>query len=192
VKRVCVFSGSRPGSREEYADGARALGQELVRQGIGLVYGGASVGLMGVVADAVLRANGEVIGVLPKVLVDREVAHLKLTKLHLVGSMHERKQLMSELSDGFVAMPGGYGTLDELFEILTWAQLGIHAKPIALFDVAGFWGPLGALLEHMVREGFIPDDQLALLMKEADPRALLAKMKAWTPPVLGPKWVPKA
>jgi uncharacterized protein (TIGR00730 family) len=106
--------------------------------------------------------------------------------------MHERKQLMSELSDGFIAMPGGYGTLDELFEILTWAQLGIHAKPIALFDVAGFWEPLEALLEHAVREGFIPDDQLALLMKDADPSALLARMKAWTPPVLGPKWAPRA
>ncbi len=192
MKRVCVFSGSRPGAREAYAEGARALGAELVRQGIGLVYGGASVGLMGVVADAVLRAKGEVVGVLPKVLVDREVAHLQLTKLHFVGSMHERKQLMSELSDGFIAMPGGYGTLDELFEILTWAQLGIHAKPIALFDVAGFWEPLEALLEHAVREGFIPDDQLALLMKDADPSALLARMKAWTPPVLGPKWAPRA
>jgi uncharacterized protein (TIGR00730 family) len=147
---------------------------------------------MGVVADAVLRARGEVVGVLPKVLVDREVAHLALTKLHVVGSMHERKQLMAELSDGFIAMPGGYGTLDELFEILTWAQLGIHAKPIALFDVAGFWGPLQALLEHMVREGFIPEDQLALLMKDADPGALLARMKSWTPPVLGPKWAPRA
>jgi uncharacterized protein (TIGR00730 family) len=189
VKRVCVFSGSRPGVRDEYAAMARALGEELVRRGVGLVYGGASVGLMGVVANAVMAAGGEVIGVLPKVLVDREVAHPKLTKLHVVGSMHERKQLMSELSDGFVAMPGGYGTLDELFEIVTWAQLGIHAKPVALYDVRGFWAPLLTMVEHAVAEGFVPEDQRALLLVEREPARLLDVMASWTPPQLGPKWV---
>jgi len=156
---------------------------------MGLVYGGASVGLMREAADAALAAGGEVIGVIPRALVDREVAHEGLTELRVVATMHERKATMSELSDGFVALPGGFGTLDELFEILTWAQLGIHAKPVGLADAARFWDPLAHLLRHMVDEGFIPEDQLGLLLVDADPTALLAKMSAWHMPTLGPKWV---
>ena len=181
MQRVCVFTGSRPGNRPAYAEAARALGSAIARRGGGLVYGGASVGVMREIADAVLAAGGEVIGVIPRALVDREVAHHGLTELRVVGTMHERKQLMSELCDGFIAMPGGYGTLDELFEILTWAQLGIHGKPIGLVNVTGFWDPLIALVEHMAKEGFIPEDQLALLLTETDPDALLTRMDSRCP-----------
>ncbi len=189
MRRVCVFSGSRPGSRPEYAAAARALGGEIARRGFGLVYGGASVGTMRDVADATLEAGGEVIGVIPHALAAREVAHHGLTELRVVDTMHTRKATMAELSSGFVALPGGFGTLDELFEIVTWAQLGIHDKPIGLVNVVGFWDPLLALLEHMVTEGFVPEDQRALLLVDADPAALLWKMEAWTPPALGDKWV---
>jgi uncharacterized protein (TIGR00730 family) len=189
MRRVCVFCGSRPGARPEYVAAAKALGEAIARQGAGLVYGGASVGVMREIADAALAVGGEVIGVIPRALVDREVAHHGLTELRVVDTMHVRKATMAELSDGFVALPGGFGTLDELFEILTWAQLGMHAKPVGLVNVCGFWEPLVRLLEHMVKEGFIPEDQLGLLLVENDPRALLAKMKGWTPPVLGPKWI---
>ena len=184
-----MFSGSRPGSRPEYAAAARALGTEAVRSGLGLVYGGASVGTMREVADAALAAGGEVIGVIPRGLAEREVAHHGLTQLHVVDTMHTRKAMMADLSDGFVALPGGYGTLDELFEILTWAQLGMHGKPIGLVNVCGFWDPLLAMVDHMVKEGFVPEDQLALLLVDADPGALLWKMRAWVPPVLGRKWI---
>jgi uncharacterized protein (TIGR00730 family) len=141
------------------------------------------------VADAVLASGGEVIGVIPRALADREVAHHGLTELRVVDSMHVRKATMAELSDGFVALPGGFGTLDELFEILTWAQLGIHDKPVGLVDVCGFWKPLVALVEHMVREGFIPDDQLALMLVDPDGASLLARMTSWVAPALGPKWM---
>ncbi len=153
------------------------------------MYGGASVGVMREIADSVLAAGGEVIGVIPRALVDREVAHHGLTELRIVETMHVRKATMAELSDGFVALPGGFGTLDELFEILTWAQLGIHRKPVGLVNVRGFWRPLIALVEHMVKEGFIPEDQLALLLAESDPSALLGRMEGWVPPALGPKWI---
>lgn len=156
---------------------------------MGLVYGGASVGLMRDAADAALAAGGEVIGVIPRSLVDREVAHTGLTDLRVVGTMHERKALMHELSDGFIALPGGFGTLDELFEIVTWSQLGLHAKPVGLLDVESFWTPLSELVQHMVDEGFIPADQLALLLRDADVASLLGRMNAWTPPALGPKWI---
>jgi uncharacterized protein (TIGR00730 family) len=189
MRRVCVFSGSRPGSRPEYGAAARALGGAIARGGMGLVYGGASVGVMREIADAALSAGGEVIGVIPRALVDREVAHHGLTELRVVDTMHVRKATMAELSDGFVALPGGFGTLDELFEILTWAQLGMHRKPVGLVNVCGFWDPLVGLVHHMVKEGFVPEDQLALLLVEAEPGALLAKMAGWTPPVLGPKWI---
>jgi len=189
MKRVCVFSGSRPGSRPEYAGAARALGRAIVERGWGLVYGGASVGVMREVADATLAAGGEVIGVIPRALVDREVAHHGLTELRVVDTMHVRKATMVELSDAFVALPGGFGTLDELFEILTWAQLGMHGKPVGLVNTCGFWGPLVTMVEHMVTEGFVPEDQLQLLLVEADPAMLLLKMASWTPPRLGPKWV---
>jgi uncharacterized protein (TIGR00730 family) len=186
---VCVFSGSRPGIRPEYANAARALGATVARAGLALVYGGASVGLMREVADATLAAGGSVIGVIPRSLVDREVAHPSLTELRVVGTMHERKATMAELSDGFVALPGGFGTLDELFEILTWSQLGLHAKPIALLDAAAFWAPLARLVDHMVTEGFVPEDQVPLLLRHEDPRVLIEQMRAWTPPKLGRKWI---
>jgi uncharacterized protein (TIGR00730 family) len=172
----------------EYTTAARALGEALVQQGSGLVYGGASVGVMREIADTVLAHGGEVIGVIPRALVDREVAHHGLTELRVVESMHVRKATMAELSDGFVALPGGFGTLDELFEILTWAQLGIHGKPVGLVDTLGFWQPLLALVDHMIAEGFIPPDQRGLMLVDGDPEALLQRMASWTPPVLGPKW----
>jgi len=189
MHRACVFSGSRPGGRAEYGEAARLLGRALARRGTGLVYGGASVGVMREVADAALGGGGEVIGVIPRALVDREVAHDGLTELRVVDTMHTRKATMAELSDGFIALPGGFGTLDELFEILTWAQLGIHHKPIGLVDTCGFWQPLLVMVRHMVAEGFIPADQEALLLVADEPEALLTRMEGWTPPTLGPKWV---
>src|SRR4051812_49148308 len=150
--RVCVFCGSNPGARPEYAAAARAVGRALAERGRGLVYGGGNVGLMGVCADAALAAGGEVIGVIPDALQTAEVAHGGLTRLHVVRTMHERKALMADLSDAFAALPGGFGTLDELFEILTWAQLGIHAKPVAILNVAGFFDPLLAMLDHQTAE----------------------------------------
>jgi hypothetical protein len=191
MKRVCVFTGSRPGSKPDYLEGAEALGKVLASSGIGLVYGGASVGAMRAVADSVLAAGGEAIGVIPRALVDKEVAHHGLTKLHVVATMHERKAMMSDLADGFIALPGGFGTLDELFEIVTWSQLGMHGKPIGLLDVAGFWGPLTVFLDHVVKEGFVPEDQLALLLRESDPRVLIEKMRTWKVPALGKKWIDK-
>jgi uncharacterized protein (TIGR00730 family) len=164
LRRLCVFCGSASGVRPEYADVARELGTTLAERGVGVVYGGASVGLMGVVAEAVLAAGGEAIGVIPQALVDREVAHSGLSELHVVGSMHERKALMAGLADAFVALPGGIGTLEELFEVFTWRQLGLHDKPIALLDVAGYWAGLAAFLEHAEAEGFLrPGHRRALL-----------------------------
>jgi uncharacterized protein (TIGR00730 family) len=189
MRRVCVFCGSRPGSRSDYGAAARELGGAIARSGLGLVYGGASVGVMREIADAVLRANAEVVGVIPRALVDREVAHHGLTELRVVETMHARKAMMAELSDGFIALPGGFGTLDELFEILTWAQLGMHRKPVGLLNVCGFWDPLVSLVQHMVTEGFVPEDQLALLLVETDPSVLLTKMASWVAPALGPKWI---
>jgi uncharacterized protein (TIGR00730 family) len=173
---------------------AQALGCELARRGLGLVYGGASRGLMGVVADAALAAGGEVIGVLPRGLFVREVAHQGLTELFEVGSMHERKALMAQLSDGFIALPGGYGTCDELFETVTWAQVGIHQKPVGLLDVNDYFATLLAFVAHASDEGFIPAAQIGLLLKETDPAALLDAFARYqspaattsppTPPVL--------
>jgi uncharacterized protein (TIGR00730 family) len=188
MHRICVFSGSNLGVRPEYQRVAYALGQELVSRGLGLVYGGASVGLMGVVADAVLAAGGEVIGVLPRGLFRREVPHRHLTELREVGSMHERKALMADLADGFIALPGGYGTFDELFEIITWAQLGLHSKPIGLLDVADYFAPLLALIAHAAKEGFIPPTHTKLLLQAEDPITLLNRFEAYTPSVLSTKW----
>lgn len=168
--RVCVFCGSSPGKRPEYLEAARELGSTLAEWGIGLVYGGSSVGSMGVIADAALAAGGEVVGVIPRTLVEREVAHHGLTELHVVESMHDRKALMTQLSDAFVALPGGHGTLDELFEALTWSQLGIHDKPIALLNVAGYWDPLLAMMERASEEGFLrPADRERLLVMSTLP-----------------------
>src|SRR5882724_9973312 len=163
LRRVCVFCGSKHGARAEYTAAARAMGRTLVAEGIDLVYGGGAVGLMGEVADAVLDASGEVIGVIPGHMAGREIAHFGLTDLRVVGSMHERKALMYQLSDGFVALPGGLGTLEELFEITTWSQLGLHAKPTGLLDVAGYYSPLVAFLDQLVSEGFVSRRHRGLL-----------------------------
>lgn len=188
MRRICVFAGSNPGGRPEYAEMARLLGHELAARSLGLVYGGSSVGLMRVVADAALAKGGEVIGVLPRGLFRREVAHTDLTELREVGSMHERKALMADLSDGFIALPGGYGTFDELFEITTWAQIGIHSKPVGLLDVADYFAPLMAMVQHAVAEGFVPEHHARLLLREADPATLLDRFAAYTPPASPWKW----
>jgi uncharacterized protein (TIGR00730 family) len=179
LRRVCVFCGSKHGVRPEYTEAARAMGSALAAGGIGLVYGGGSIGLMGVVADAVLAASGEVIGVIPDHMSDREIAHYGVTDLRVVGSMHERKALMYELSDGFVALPGGLGTLEELFEITTWSQLGLHEKPTGLLDVAGFYTPLVRFLDQLVTEGFVAERHRRLLRVAEKPAALLEQLAAF-------------
>ncbi|XVX19992.1 TIGR00730 family Rossman fold protein [Actinomycetota bacterium] len=185
---VCVFCGSSPGNDPAYLEAASALGRELAGRGIRLVYGGASVGLMGAVADAALAAGGEVVGVIPSHLWDAEVGHAGLTDLHVTASMHERKALMAELSEGFIAMPGGFGTLEEVVEILTWGQLGLHHKPIGFLDTAGFYEPLMRFVDHAVGEGFIRAQHLSLFHRGADPAALLDAMATWEPTTV-PKWV---
>ena len=177
-----MFCGSREGARPEYAAGARALGEALARRGIELVYGGGSVGLMGVLADAVLRAGGRVTGIIPGPLATRELAHPGVTELRVVGSMHERKATMAELADGFIALPGGLGTLEELLEVLTWAQLGIHQKPVGVLDHAGYYDALRRLLAHGVTEGFIAPEHAALLRFGATPGELLDFFASWQPP----------
>jgi len=189
MHRICVFSGSNTGKRQEYQQAARDLGQELVARGLGLVYGGASVGLMGVIADTVLAGGGEVIGVIPRALFRREVAHEHLTTLHEVGSMHERKALMADLSDGFIALPGGFGTFDELFEITTWAQLGLHTKPIGLLNVAGYFTPLLTMVSHAVTEGFIPPDHEHILLNSTSPADLLDSFAVFVPLSDQSKWL---
>jgi uncharacterized protein (TIGR00730 family) len=159
VKSLCVYCGSSTGNDPEYANEARAFGTEMARRGMTLVYGGGNVGLMGVLADAVLAGGGKVIGVIPRQLVDREVAHKGLTELQVVDTMHQRKTRMFELSDGFVALPGGFGTLDEMFEMLTWAQLGLHDYPCAFVDIRGYYSKLRGMMEHMVSEGFVREAQ---------------------------------
>ena len=189
MKRVCVFAGSAAGARAEYAEVARTLARALVARGLGLVYGGASVGLMGVLADAVLAAGGTAIGVIPRPLAARELAHSGLTELRVVESMHERKAVMASLSDGFVALPGGLGTLEETFEILTWIHLGIHRKPIGVLNAAGYWSPLRTLLEHAAREGFVAPEASRLLLFADTPDALLDGLAAWRPPPSVPPWL---
>ena len=179
---VCVFSGSSPGARPEYAGSARMLGEELADRGIRLVYGGASVGLMAEVADAALARGGTVVGVIPRNLVEREVAHSGLSDLHVTDSMHERKALMADLSSGFVALPGGYGTLEEFAEVLTWSQLGLQHKPCGLLNVAGFYTPLLTFLDHAVDEQFIRAESRDLVLAGVEPAGLLDALAAWTPP----------
>lgn len=186
--RLCVFCGSSPGARPAYLDAARALGVTLARAGVGLVYGGARVGLMGAVADAALDAGGEVIGVIPQALVEKEVAHGGLTDLRVVASMHERKALMAELADGFIALPGGLGTYEELFEVWTWAQLGLHGKPVALLDVEEFYAPLVAFLDHATEERLVRSEHRSMLLRETDPARLIAQMVAYRAPVVR-KWL---
>ena len=173
MKRVCVFCGSSAGGRPSYREAAAQLGRSLAERRIGLVYGGASVGLMGILADAVLHAGGSVVGVIPQALAKQEVVHDGLTALRIVGSMHERKAVMADLSDGFIALPGGMGTLDELFEMVTWAQLGLHRKPCGLLDVEGYFAPLLAFLDHAVKERFVKETHRALLLVAAEPQVLL-------------------
>jgi hypothetical protein len=189
VERVCVFCGASSGRRPAYAEAAGAFGATLARRGIGLVYGGGRVGLMGAVADGALAAGGEAIGVIPQELVDRELAHGGLTQLHVVGSLHERKALMAELADAFVALPGGFGTLDELMEQLTWAQLGLHAKPVGLLDVEGYWVQLVALARHATEEGFVREGDLAAIAVGDDGDLLLDRLaRTAAQPARRAKW----
>ena len=188
MKSVCVYCGSNAGAKPAYAQAARALGARIAGEGLALVYGGGNVGLMGQVADAVLDAGGEVIGVIPRHLVEWEVAHRGVSELVVVDSMHARKQRMFELADAFVALPGGFGTLDEMFEMLTWRQLGLGHKPCAFLDVAGFWQPLVAMLDTMVRERFLHADQRNDLWHGENIDALFAWMRDYTP-AQADKWL---
>ena len=187
--RVCVFCGASSGRSPAYAHAARAFGEVVAQRGLGLVFGGGRVGLMGTVADAALAAGGEVIGVMPSALVGRELAHEGLTELHVVETLHERKALMAELSDGFVALPGGFGTLDELMEQLTWSQLGLHDKPVGLLDVEGYWEPLVAFARHATAEGFVRERDLAAIAIASDGGGLLDRLERMTrEPRPRPKW----
>lgn len=186
LRRVCVYSGSTPGGDPVYAAAATALGRLLAERGIGIVYGGGRAGLMGAVADAALAAGGEVIGVLPRMLDEREIGHRGLTELRVVDSMHERKAEMAALSDAFVALPGGLGTLEELVEAATWTQLRIHSKPVGLLDVARYWQELEALLDHAVREGFLRPQNRGLVVRSSDPALLLDALASWELPALAP------
>jgi uncharacterized protein (TIGR00730 family) len=189
-KRLCVFCGSSHGANPIYAEAAKNAGAELARRGIGLVYGGGNVGLMGVIADAVLAAGGDVIGVIPEALMAKEVGHRGLPDLLVVKTMHERKALMAEMSDGFVALPGGIGTFEEFFEIATWAQLGLHAKPCALLNVNGFYDPLLRLIDHAIEEHFVKPKQRDHVIVETDFSALLDRMARHDVPH-EPKWIGK-
>lgn len=181
LKRICVFCGSSVGSRPAYAAAARELGRTLAERGLGIVFGGGKVGLMGVLADAALEAGGEAIGVIPEALVAREIGHNGLTKLHVVRSMHQRKTLMADLADAFIALPGGYGTFEEFFEAVTWTQLGIHQKPCGLLNVDGYYDALLALLGRAVTDGFVREANRALVLDAPDVPMLLQKLEAFRP-----------
>ncbi|SMG46879.1 LOG family protein [Paraburkholderia susongensis] len=187
MKSVCVYCGSSSGAKPLYEQAARAFGRALVQAELSLVYGGGKVGLMGVIADTVMAEGGRAIGVIPELLVDKEVGHNGLTELHVVPDMHQRKKMMAELSDAFVAMPGGAGTLEELFEVFTWAQLGYHGKAVALLNTGNFYDPLIQLLQHTVDEGFMRQTYLDMLQVDADPVALIAKLQRYQPPARD-KW----
>ncbi len=191
MKSICVYCGSSVGASEVYAAGARALAQQMVEDNIALVYGGGNVGLMGIIASEVMRLGGEATGVIPKALLDKELGHHGLTRLHIVKDMHERKAMMAELSDGFIAMPGGMGTLEELFEVLTWAQLGFHYKPIGLLNVSGFYDNLIAFIDHLVSQRFLTAEQALLMMHEADPAELVQRFKTFKPSYIN-KWADKS
>ncbi|HSL58378.1 MAG TPA: TIGR00730 family Rossman fold protein [Acidimicrobiales bacterium] len=191
LRRVCVFCGSSSGSRRDYEDATVALGRLLVERDIGLVYGGAAVGLMGVLADSVLSGGGEVIGVIPEALVAKEIAHEGLTELRVVASMHERKAVMAELADAFIALPGGYGTFEETFEMITWTQLGLHDKAVGLLDVEGFFSSLAAFLDHAVAEGFVREPHRDLVVSDDDPVRLLDRLAQFEAPAV-PKWIERS
>jgi uncharacterized protein (TIGR00730 family) len=185
---VCVFCGSNAGADPAYVRAAEAVGRGLAERGIRVVYGGGRVGMMGALADAARDAGGEVVGVMPQALVDREIGHMGIDDLRIVGSMHERKALMVELADAFIALPGGIGTLEELFEVYTWAQLGIHAKPLGLLDVGGYYEPLAGFLDHAVDQRFVRPETRALLAVARDLESLLAVFDGWRPPTTH-KWI---
>ncbi len=190
MKRVCVYCGSSDGKKDAYKAAARELGRAMLEKGLGLVYGGAQIGIMGEIANTVMDGGGEVIGIMPKSLADREIYHTGLTRLEIVDSMHERKAMMAELSDGFIALPGGLGTIEEIFEVLTWAQLGFHRKPCALLNAIGYYDNLCAFLNHTVIEGFVNTASRAMLMTESDPRVLLERFENYQAPVVN-KWIDK-
>lgn len=188
MKKICVYCGSNPGNSAEFLESARRLARVLVEREICLVYGGASVGIMGEIADAVLAGGGEVIGVIPQALVDKEVSHAGLTELKVVDSMHERKEMMADISEGFIALPGGLGTIEEIFEVLTWAQLGFHRKPCALLNIKGYYDKLNQFLNHAVAEGFIANTHREMLLVEEEPQQLLESMAAYSAPAVD-KWI---
>jgi len=188
MKNICVYCGSSPGRLEAYAIGACTLARALVDRDLGLVYGGAGIGLMGLVADTVLQLGGRAVGVIPAALARKEVVHKGLSELHITQSMHERKTMMAELSDGFIAMPGGIGTFEEIFEIWTWAQLGIHAKPCGLLNVAGYYDALTTFLDHAATEQFLKPQHRSLLIVEHEPEALLDRFASYQPPSVQ-KWL---
>ncbi len=188
MKTICVFCGANSGFSTEYAEAARSLGRLLAGRKIRMVFGAGKVGLMGIIADEMLAHGGEVIGVIPHFLMAKEVGHTGLTELIQTETMHERKKIMADLSDGFIAMPGGFGTMDELNEILTWAQLGLHSDPIGLLNVAGYFDPLLGMFDHMVKEGFLRQENRSLVLDDADGAPLLAKMESFVSPQV-PKWL---
>lgn len=190
LRRICVYCGSSSGSDPIHRAAAYGLGAFLAQRGIGVVYGGGHVGLMGALADGALSQKGEVVGVIPKSLMEKELGHGGVTELHVVRSMHERKQLMVDLSDGFIALPGGFGTLDELFETLTWLQLSFHDKPVGILNVGAFFDGLLDFITHMSQSGFLKPEHAACVLVESDSAALLARMEAFSPPDLG-KWIEK-
>jgi len=189
VRRICVFCGSSAGARPAYAEATAEVARLLAGQGIGVVYGGGHVGLMGVLADTAMATGGEVIGVMPQALVDREIGHTEISELRVVGSMHERKALMADLSDAFIALPGGAGTLEELFEVYTWAQLGLHDKPCGLLDVEDYFSGLVGFLDHAVDERFLREEHRGMLIVEREPRALIERLAQFEPRAVTPKWL---
>jgi uncharacterized protein (TIGR00730 family) len=191
IGSLCVFCGSNSGDDTAYANAARDFGALMAASNITLVYGGGHVGLMGIVADAVLASGGKAIGVIPRMLWDREVGHRSLTELHVVETMHERKAMMASLSDAFVALPGGLGTLEEIFEVWTWAQLGIHRKPLGFLDVAGFYAPLLSFLDRAVDAGFVRATHRAMAIVDVDPASLLRRLSEYSPPVVE-NWISAA
>lgn len=188
MKHICVFCGSNNGTRSAYKAAAQALGRSLVGRGLGLVYGGGNVGLMGTIADAVLDTGGEAIGVIPQALVEKELAHKGLSRLHIVSSMHERKAMMADLSDGFIALPGGFGTFEEFCEVLTWAQLGFHQKPCGLLNVEGYYDTLIAMFDRATEEQFVHSRHRSLVLEAQDPYRLLDKLAAYEP-ITFQKWI---
>lgn len=188
MKRICVYCGSSPGRNPAFRKAAVRLGEALVERGLGLVYGGASVGIMGTLADAVLAHGGEAIGVIPRALDEKEITHPGLSEQHVVDSMHERKALMAELSDGFIALPGGWGTFEEIFEAMTWAQLGIHSKPCGLLNVSGYYDHLGAFLDHAIEQAFVKPEHRDMLLISPDADELLDRFARYRPPQVR-KWI---